>query len=66
LNIVGLRRRGFSAELVENIRNAYKLIYSSNLTVNEAVARIKEEIPMSKEIEYIIDFVSNSERGIIR
>lgn len=66
LNIVGLRRRGFSAELVENIRNAYKLIYSSNLTVNEAVARIKEEIPMSKEIEYIIEFVSNSERGIIR
>ena len=66
LNIVGLRRRGFSAELVENIRNAYKLIYSSNLTVNEAVARIKEEIVMSKEIEYIIDFVSNSERGIIR
>jgi UDP-N-acetylglucosamine acyltransferase len=66
LNIVGLRRRGFSAELVENIRNAYKLIYSSNLTVNEAVVRIKEEIPMSKEIEYIIDFVSNSERGIIR
>lgn len=66
LNIVGLRRRGFSAELVENIRNAYKLIYNSNLTVNEAVARIKEEIPMSKEIEYIIDFVSNSERGIIR
>ena len=66
LNIAGLRRRGFSAELVENIRNAYKLIYSSNLTVNEAVARIKEEIPMSKEIEYIIDFVSNSERGIIR
>ena len=54
LNIVGLRRRGFSPELIENIHNAYRLIYNSNLTVNEAVEQIKEQIPMSKEIEYII------------
>ncbi len=66
LNIVGLRRRGFSAELIENIHNAYRLIYNSNLTVNEAVEQIKAEIPMSKEIEYIIDFVSTSQRGVIR
>jgi len=66
LNIVGLRRRGFSAELIENIHNAYRLIYLSNLTVKEAVERIKAEVPMSKEIEYIIDFVSTSKRGIIR
>ncbi len=66
LNIIGLRRRGFSAELIENIHNAYRLVYNSNLTVNEAVAQIKENIPMSKEIEYIIDFVSASQRGIIR
>ncbi len=66
LNIVGLRRRGFSAELIENIHNAYRLIYNSNLTVNEAVEQIKAEIPMSKEIEYIIEFVSTSQRGVIR
>lgn len=66
LNIVGLRRRGFSPELIENIHNAYRLIYNSNLTVNEAVEQIKEHIPMSKEIEYIIEFVTSSQRGIIR
>ena len=66
LNIVGLRRRGFSPELIENIHNAYRLIYNSNLTVNEAVEQIKEQIPMSKEIEYIIEFVPSSQRGIIR
>lgn len=66
LNIVGLRRRGFSVELIENIHNAYRLIYNSNLTVNEAVEQIKATIPMSKEIEYIIEFVSSSQRGIIR
>ena len=61
LNIVGLRRRGFSPELIENIHNAYRLIYNSNLTVNEAVEQIKEQIPMSKEIEYIIEFVTSSQ-----
>ena len=66
LNIIGLRRRGFSRELIDNIAHAYRLIYQCNLTVNEAMDAIKNEVPMSKEIEYIIDFVSNSQRGIIR
>lgn len=66
LNIIGLRRRGFPPELIDNIHNAYRLVYQSSLTVNEAMERIKSDVPMSKEIEYIIDFVSNSKRGIIR
>ena len=66
LNIIGLRRRGFSPELIDNIHNAYRLVYQSSLTVNEAMERIKNDVPMSKEIEYIVDFVSNSKRGIIR
>ncbi|MBR6287323.1 MAG: acyl-ACP--UDP-N-acetylglucosamine O-acyltransferase [Bacteroidaceae bacterium] len=66
LNIIGLRRRGFSNELIENIHNAYRIIYQQQLTVSEAIEKIKAEIPMSKEIEYIIDFVSKSKRGIIR
>ena len=66
LNIVGLRRRGFSREVIDNIHHAYRLIYQCNFTVEQAVAAIREEVPMSKEIEYIIDFVSNSQRGIVR
>lgn len=66
LNLIGLRRRGFSNELIDNIHNAYRLIYNSGKTVQEAVKAIKETVPMSNEIQYIIDFVSNSERGITR
>ncbi len=66
LNIIGLRRRGFSPELIDNIHNAYRLVYQSSLTVNEAMERIKNDVPMSKEIQYIVDFVSSSKRGIIR
>ena len=55
LNIVGLRRRGFTNEVITNIRNAYRLI-----------AKIKETITMCPEIEYILNFIENeSERGII-
>lgn len=66
LNIVGLRRRNFSNELIENIHNAYRLIYNSHLSINEAVEQIVRDIPMSPEIEYIVNFVKNSQRGIIR
>lgn len=66
LNLVGLRRRGFEPEMIENIHNAYRLVYNSNLKRDEAIERIKAEIPASKEIDYIIEFVSSSQRGIIR
>lgn len=66
LNIVGLRRRGFSNETITNIRNAYRNIYESDNNVSTGVAKIKENIPMSPEIEYILNFIENeSDRGII-
>ena len=66
INIVGLRRRGFSNELIENIHNAYRIIYKSGKNTAEALEQVKQEVPMSKEIEYIISFIENSQRGIIR
>jgi UDP-N-acetylglucosamine acyltransferase len=66
INLIGLRRRGFSNETIENIHNAYRIIYQSGLTTTEAIAKIKAELPASKEIDYIVDFISSSERGIIR
>lgn len=66
LNIVGLRRRGFTNETITNIRNAYRLIYESDNNVTTGVAKIKETIPMTPEIEYILNFIENeSDRGII-
>ena len=66
INIVGLRRRRFAPETINNIHDAYRMIYNSNLTVKEAVEQIMYSIPMTEEIQYIVDFVTNSQRGIIR
>lgn len=65
LNLIGLRRRGFPVEVIDNIKEAYRIIYSKGL-VKDAIAEIKATVPMSKEIEYIIDFVESSQRGILR
>jgi UDP-N-acetylglucosamine acyltransferase len=66
LNLVGLRRRGFSNERIENIHNAYRLIYTSNLNVSDALERIKADLEMNDGIKYIVNFIESSARGIIR
>ena len=66
LNLVGLRRNGFTNELIENIHNTYRLLYQRGKLRDECIAEIRAEIPMSKEIEYILDFVLTSKRGIIK
>lgn len=66
LNIVGLRRRQFSREVIDDIHQAYRLIYNSHLNVQEALEQIRYEINVGPEIQYIIDFIRSSQRGIIR
>ncbi len=66
LNLVGLRRRGFSPQIIENIHNAYRLLYQRGKLRDECFAQIRAEVPMSKEIEYILEFVHSSKRGIIK
>ena len=65
INIIGLRRRGYSAETIDLIHNAYRLLYSKTVR-QEGIDAIKQELPISKEVEYIIQFVQSSQRGIIR
>ena len=66
LNLVGLRRRGLSRELIENIHNTYRLLYQRGKLREECLQEIRETVPMSPEIEYILDFVTSSKRGIIK
>lgn len=66
LNTVGLRRRGFDRDLINNIHMAYQIILQGNGKLNELLDRVKEEIPMSPEIQYILDFIRDSNRGFIR
>ena len=66
LNIVGLRRHGFSNETIENIHEDYRMLYQSGKLRSESLEEIKKTLPMSKEIVYIINFVETAKRGIIK
>ncbi|NIV12348.1 MAG: acyl-ACP--UDP-N-acetylglucosamine O-acyltransferase [Aliifodinibius sp.] len=65
-NYVGLSRRGFDEEVILEIKRAYKLIYKSNFTIREAVAKIEETLKPLPEIKNIVEFLKKSERGLIR
>ena len=65
INLVGLRRHGFSNELIESIHEAYRLLYSKGV-LKEGIEEIRKNLQISPEIQYIIDFVESSKRGIIR
>ena len=65
LNLVGLRRRCFSAETINQIHEAYRLLYAKGV-LTEAIAAIREQLPATKEIDYIVSFAESSKRGIIR
>lgn len=66
LNTVGLHRNGFSEEAIAQIGATYRILYLSDLNVNNAIARILETVPQSEYRDEIIDFVMNSQRGVIR
>lgn len=67
LNIVGLRRRGFDREVINTIHEAYRIIFQGQLTLTDAVDTIKKELPLTPEIQYILDFIEDSkQRGFVR
>ena len=65
VNIIGLRRRGFSNEKIQLIHEAYRLLYSKGV-LKEGIEEIRKNLPECEEINNIISFVENSKRGIIR
>ena len=65
LNVVGLKRRNFSNEVLINLEKTYHYIYNMQLNVTQAIEKIKAELPMTEEIKHVIEFIENSRRGII-
>lgn len=66
INSIGLRRRGYSNEIIRDIQEIYRYLYLSGLNNSDAIERIETELPASKERDDIILFVRNSQRGIIK
>ncbi|MBK5964615.1 acyl-[acyl-carrier-protein]--UDP-N-acetylglucosamine O-acyltransferase [Thiocystis minor] len=64
LNVVGLRRNGFSQEQRKRIKEVYRLVFRSGLRLAEALVRAEHEFP-GPETEQIVQFIQSSRRGLI-
>ncbi|MEA3488751.1 MAG: acyl-ACP--UDP-N-acetylglucosamine O-acyltransferase [Candidatus Omnitrophota bacterium] len=65
INLVGLKRAGFSRDVIREIKEAYKLLFLSGLSVEEALVEIKDSF-RSEEIRYLVSFIEASERGVCK
>lgn len=66
LNTVGLTRHGYTDEQVGRIKDAYKILFRSKLGLNEALSKLRAEHGGHVEIEHLLEFLTNSKRGITR
>lgn len=66
LNTVGLTRRGFDKERIDEIHEIYRAIYQKGMNFTQALEYVEKEFKVSPDRDYIIDFIRKSERGIIR
>ena len=66
VNSVGLKRRNFSQEDINEIQTLYRTLYQSGMNVSQAVNRIKEQYPNRPLADLILSFIEQSDRGLIR
>jgi UDP-N-acetylglucosamine acyltransferase len=66
VNSEGLKRRGFDAGQIANIKNAYRLFYRSGLKLAEATEQLRALVPAQPELAPFVDFLAASERSLIR
>ncbi|MBK5269897.1 MAG: acyl-ACP--UDP-N-acetylglucosamine O-acyltransferase [Bacteroidia bacterium] len=66
VNSIGMKRRGFTVEKINHILEIYRVIYGKNLNISQAVEFLEEEFPATDERDEIVQFIRNSQRGIIK
>lgn len=66
VNIVGLRRRGFSSDVIRNIKDIYDTIYFQGYNITDGCSKVEAGFPQSEERDNILNFIRGSKRGIIR
>jgi UDP-N-acetylglucosamine acyltransferase len=66
INSEGLKRRGFSPEQIRNLKNAYRILYRSDLPLETAVQQLTELAPAQPELQPLLAFIAGSERSLIR
>ena len=66
LNTIGLKRRGFSPEVLAVLARAYRILFRSGLNTSQALERMREELEPTEEVKALIRFIEESERGIVK
>jgi UDP-N-acetylglucosamine acyltransferase len=66
LNTTGMKRRGYSREVMNALHHAFHLLLSSKLNTSQAVERIREEITNSPEVDLLVQFIETSNRGVTK
>jgi UDP-N-acetylglucosamine acyltransferase len=66
INSEGLKRRGFTADQIRNIKNAYKIVYRKGLKLNEAIDELNSRVSEQPELELFIESLHTSDRGLLR
>lgn len=66
LNRVGLKRKGYSKDIIEKLHRAYHLLLNSKLNTSQAVEKIREEISDCAEVDYLVEFIESSTRGVVK
>ena len=65
LNLVGLKRRGSSTEIIHHLHSAYNILFNTSALFAERIEQIRANVPPSKEIDYLVEFLTTSKRGFI-
>jgi UDP-N-acetylglucosamine acyltransferase len=66
INAEGLKRRGFSADAVQALKRAYRSLYRSGLSLEQARAALAEQAEASPEVRLLADFLAEPSRGLLR
>mgnify|MGYP003395103812 FL=1 len=66
LNLVGVRRAGMPQKAQRELKKAFKILFHSGLVLKNSIKKVKKEIELVEEVEYLLNFLENSERGICR
>jgi UDP-N-acetylglucosamine acyltransferase len=67
INVLNLQRHNVSAEAIQGLRKAYKVLFRSHLTMDEAIKQVQEDpVAALPEVRYMLDFITGSKRGITR
>lgn len=66
INSIGLKRRGFSDEQIRNIKSAYRVLYRSDLKLDDAVLKLQQMAAEHEELRLFVDFIGKATRSLVR